>query len=214
MIIEGIITTENEDGSLHIAPIGPHVDRDLSVWQLKPFQSSTTFKNLHRASRAVFHNTDNALLLVAAVLSIGNQNDGRAHDRAELLDLRHSYEQANVHWRDAVAGSRTAHFEPDAGWVLRDSTEYFALRVTKWDTSQPRAVADCIVAKREFVRPFWGWNRAKHSLLELAVVVSRIGILDANEVRRIFELHSEIVHKTGGPEELLALELLSQAMSR
>ena len=68
MVIEGVLTTENSDGSMHVSPIGPHVNTELSTWTLKPFQSSKTFVNLRASSRAVFHVVDDPLLMAAAVL--------------------------------------------------------------------------------------------------------------------------------------------------
>lgn len=70
LVIEGILTTEHEDGSLHYAPMGPVVDRELSRWTLKPFQTSTTFHNLQRTRRGVFHVTDDCYLLAAAAIGV------------------------------------------------------------------------------------------------------------------------------------------------
>ena len=75
MVIEGILTTENADGSMHVSPIGPHVNHELSSWNLKPFQSSTTFANLRATSRAVFHIIDDPLLMAAAVLGLCNRTE-------------------------------------------------------------------------------------------------------------------------------------------
>ncbi len=182
MIIEGIITTEDRDGRMHVAPIGPHVDRPLESWVLKPFQTSTTFSNLHRNPRGVFHIVDDGLLLVESVLGICNQGD--------------AYPEASYH--------------DDVGWVLKEACRAFPLRVIDWDLGQPRAVAKCMVGKCMELRPFWGWNRANHSLLELAVLWSRRELLESTILQEEFQRHATIVERTAGDREFFALSLLEQ----
>jgi hypothetical protein len=202
MIIEGIITTENPDGSMHAAPIGPHVDRALSSWSLKPFQTSTTFKNLFHRGRAIFHVTDDALLLAASVLGVGNAS-GAESLSSDLVSR----------WAEKVESRRAARWIDDRGWVLDGSCQAFALRADRWDVSNPRAHADCSVVQQWNLRPFWGWNRAKHSILELAILASRRQWLEPGEWGREFERHRVFVEKTAGADELEALELLREAMS-
>ena len=48
MILEGIVTTLNEDDSVNISPMGPLVDETFSRFLLRPYQTSTTYKNLKR----------------------------------------------------------------------------------------------------------------------------------------------------------------------
>ena len=46
MILEGIVTTLNDDGTPNVAPMGPIVDESLSTLVLRPFCTSTTYRNL------------------------------------------------------------------------------------------------------------------------------------------------------------------------
>ena len=48
MILEGIVTTLNDDGSVNISPMGPIIDSKLDVFVFRPYQTSTTYKNLVR----------------------------------------------------------------------------------------------------------------------------------------------------------------------
>lgn len=203
MIIEGIITTETNSGSLHLAPIGPHVDAAKERWTLKPFQSSNTFQNFIRNNRAVFHITDDALLLAGCLLGIGNSPE------ISRLSIKEHAE-----WSKKLQPRLDAEYHSGQGWVLQNCCEYFAINSIRWDITNPRATAECKVVEHAVVRPFWGWNRAKHSIVELAVTVSRLHILPAETVRAEFERHSEIIHKTAGEDELMALELLTLALSR
>lgn len=187
---------------MHVAPIGPHVDRSLHSWSLKPFQTSTTFKNLFHHRRAIFHVTDDALLLAASVLGIGNTPTSESLP-PELLSR----------WSEKVESRRTARWVDDHGWLLDHSCHAFALHTDSWDVSTPRAHADCSVTQQWSIRAFWGWNRAKHSILELAILASRRQWLEPGEWIREFERHRVFVEKTAGTDELEALELLREAMS-
>ena len=180
MILEGIITTQDADGSMHVAPIGPHVDRELASWSLKPFQTSTTFANLYRHNHGVFHVVDDGLLLVRSVLGICNTPEGRP--------------QAELH--------------ADLGWILKNACRAYPLHVIQWDTTQDRAVATCLAKDCFEIRPFWGWNRANHSLLELAVLWSRRHLITKDVLLAEFERNRSIVQKTAGDRELSALDLL------
>lgn len=184
MIVEGILTTESEDGTLHVAPIGPHVDRAMSSWILKPFQTSRTFSNLHRQSRAVFHVVDDGLLMVQSVLGICN-----------------SPEQTPA-----------ARFEESLGWILQDACSAIPLRVSAWDLQSERATATCLEVERIELKPFWGWNRACNSLLELSILVSRKHLLDQDYLQQQLEHHRTIIQKTAGDRELLGLHLVEKAL--
>jgi len=176
MILEGILTTESVDGSLHVAPMGPEVNESLTSWTLKPFQTSTSYENLRRSGRCVFHVIDDSLLLAKAVLG-----------------------QAN-NW--------PTRFEPTAGFILDETCHWYALRIDKWNTSQDRATASATVVLRQVERAFFGWNRAKHAVVEAAILASRIGMLDHETLIADLERLSVLVQKTAGDRERIAFELL------
>ena len=67
-ILEGIVTTLNVDGSVNISPMGPIVDDALDRLWLRPFKTSTTYQNLKRTGRGVFHVTDDVELLAQAAV--------------------------------------------------------------------------------------------------------------------------------------------------
>ncbi len=201
MVIEGVLTTENADGSMHVSPIGPHVNLELTAWTLKPFQSSTTFLNLQKTSRAVFHVVDDPLLMAAAVLGLCNPGEHLSAD-SEILDANQILE--------LVAAKHDSQF----GWVLELSCRYYALSIDQWDVSAPRAIAECSLSYQEEKRPFWGWNRAKHSILELAIVASRVHMLDRSVIDDELNRHEIIIEKTAGAREMAAWELLKKRLSQ
>jgi hypothetical protein len=69
MILEGIVTTLNGDRSVNVAPMGPIVDETMQTLLLRPFQTSTTYRNLKRTGCGVLHVTDDVLLLAQAAIN-------------------------------------------------------------------------------------------------------------------------------------------------
>jgi len=67
MILEGIVTTLNEDGSPNISPMGPEVDVPLTQFVLKPFKTSRTYHNLKRLGEGVLNGILTARLGIAAI---------------------------------------------------------------------------------------------------------------------------------------------------
>lgn len=71
MILEGIVTTADELGVINVAPMGPEVDPQPTSWKtfiLKPFKSSTTYRNLKKTACGVLHVTDDVLLFAHATI--------------------------------------------------------------------------------------------------------------------------------------------------
>ena len=68
MIIEAIVTTINEDGSVHIAPMGvTKVATTATQVELAPFRPSRTLDNLQRRGRAVINYCDDLRIFAGCV---------------------------------------------------------------------------------------------------------------------------------------------------
>lgn len=186
MIIEGILTTESEDGSLHLSPLGPHVDASLKGWELQPFQTSHTFLNLRRTNRAIFHVVDDALLLARAACGEWKETSNVASSGIALPTAT----------------------KMEQGWLLEDCCHWYSLEITNWDLSQPRSVASARVSSSGACRPFWGWNRAKHAVLEAAILITRLHLLPREEIFEQLQRLQVPVDKTAGDAEATAFELL------
>ena len=106
MILEGIVTTINEDGSTNVSPMGPVVDDGMQQLTLRPFQTSTTYQNLHRLRRGVFHVTDDAELIARAAVS-------NVSSQVRILDN-----------------------EDPRGRILADACRWYAFRVENLDQVQ------------------------------------------------------------------------------
>ena len=179
MILEGVLTTIDVDGQPHIAPMGPIVDPSMQSCVLRPYQTSSTYKNLKRHGEAVFHVVDDVGLIAQAAV-------GRL---AQLPPLRPA---TSVQ-----------------GWILNDACRWYALRVRSLDDAQPRTSIILDVLESGWQRDFFGFNRGKHAVLEAAILATRLEFLAADDIRREVARLQVLVDKTGGPQERSAFTFLS-----
>ena len=122
MILEGIVTTLNEDGSVNVSPMGPEVDRPLTRFVLKPFQTSRTYQNLKRTGGAVFHVVDDVELLARCAV-------GEPDPMPELLP-------------------RTDLPAP----VLAEACRWYALEVALLDDASERTRIECRLTQQGTLR--------------------------------------------------------------
>ena len=87
LILEGIVTTQNADGSTNISPMGPIVDRAITRMRLRPFQTSTTYSNLKARGQGVFHVTDDVELFARAATGILDLPELRAAEKVPGMIL-------------------------------------------------------------------------------------------------------------------------------
>ena len=66
----------------------------------------------------------------------------------------------------------------------------------------------------ETLRDFWGFNRAKHAVIEAAIFCTRLHFLPLDEVSHEFAKLRVIVDKTGGSPELEAFAFLEDHLHR
>lgn len=67
LLLECVVTTTGADG-VNIAPMGPIVNSSMTHVLLRPYQTSTTFRNLKAGGAAVLHVTDDVELIARAAL--------------------------------------------------------------------------------------------------------------------------------------------------
>ena len=178
MILEGLITTLDPDGSPHLAPMGPRVEMDFTHFTLRPFPSSNTYQNLVRHPEGVLHVTDDAQLLARAAI-------GAVHVFPPIRPA------------DRVRGV-----------VLADSCRHYEFVVRSIDTSAERVTIETEVVHAGWTRDFFGFNRARHAVVEAAILATRLHLLPLAEVAAEFKKLRVIIGKTGGPAELAAMDLL------
>ena len=185
MILEAIITTLSPEGSLNIAPMGPLLAGGLEAgFVLRPFQTATTFANLSQRGEGVLHVTDDVLLLAQAAV-------GRVPDEPETFPARRI-----------------------GGRVLADCCRWAEFEVADIDTAQPRAAIQCRVVHVETMRDHFGFNRAKHAVLEAAILATRVHLLPREEIAAEFDKFEVIVGKTGAAQEHQAMKLLREYVAQ
>ena len=182
MITEGLVTTTGDDNGPHVAPMGPELDLDAGTLILKPFTSSQTYKNLKRHPEGVFHLVDDVELLArAAIGQVG----------------------APTHvWVPTKPATRVR------GFVLEECCRAIEFRVEALDDAAERAVARCSILAVTRLGEFRGFNRARHAVLEAAILATRAAFLPIERMRSELEQLEVAVRKTGGPRESASFALL------
>jgi hypothetical protein len=178
MILESIVTTVSAEGEVNIAPMGPTVDERMERFVLRPFRTARTYQNLRQHGEGVLHVTDDVLLLARAAL-------GPVEPPPPLVPA-----------------------EKVRGWILRDACRYYEFRVTAMDEREERVRIDAEVVHAGRFRDFFGFNRAKHAVVEAAILATRTAFLPLDDIEAEFKKLAIIVGKTGGPQEREAFELL------
>ena len=95
------------------------------------------------------------------------------------------------------------------GAVLQAACSWRELEVFSIDATPPRSRIEGRVVHRGVAREFMGFNRAKHAVLEAAILATRTHLLPAQQIRDEFARLQIIVDKTAGPGEREAMALLT-----
>lgn len=191
MILEGIVTTISAAGTVNIAPMGPHVEVDavsgeLMCVVLRPFRTSQTFANLLAHGEGVLHVTDDVLLLARAAVGA----------------------------LDPLPPLRPA--ERVRGWILAEACRFYEFRLSGEPAAfaagcaptDPRARFEVEIVHRGRQRDFFGFNRAKHAVVEAAILATRTAFLAKEEIEAEYRKLAVLVDKTGGEQERTAFAFL------
>ncbi len=185
MILEAIITTTNADGSINVSPMGPWIEGDPSGgFELRPYETSRTFANLQERPYGVLHVTDDVMLFAQTAI-------GRLEEMPPL---------------------RTAEKNASAK-ILEEACRWYEFKAVYFETSEPRKNIRCEVVAAGRQRDFWGFNRARHAVLEAAILATRVDFIPMEEIARQFEPLRVIVDKTGGENEKEAMTLLERYLA-
>ena len=182
MILEGIVTTLAPDGALNIAPMGPHVEPGMERFVLRPFPTAQTYRNLLAHGEGVLHVTDDVLLLARAAL-------GPVEPPPPLRPA-----------------------EKVRGFILTGACRYAEFRVLSLDEREQRVRIEAEVVAAGRLRDFFGFNRAKHAVVEAAILATRTAFLPPEEVEAEYRKLAVLVEKTGGPQEQEAFAFLERRL--
>jgi uncharacterized protein len=178
VILEGIVTTLAPDGTLNVAPMGPKVGRDPRRFVLRPYQTSTTYRNLKATGEGVLHVTDDVFLIAGAAIGTLPEPESRPASKVR-------------------------------GRILRTTGRYHEFRVIDLDDRSDRTTITIeSVAEDIQPDPLFGLNRAKHAVVEAAILATRLEFLGPLEILAEFARLAIPIDKTGGPDERLAFGML------
>lgn len=96
-----------------------------------------------------------------------------------------------------------------AGAVLEAACSWRELEVEAIDATPPRSRIDTRIVHRGRGREFIGFNRARHAVLEAAILATRVHMLPAVQIREELGRLEILVEKTAGPREREAWALLT-----
>src|ERR1700687_388630 len=179
MIRETIVTTLNEDGRVHIAPLGliaVPLGADGDGWIIAPFRPSATLDNLRTTPYAVANFTDDVLIFASCLVG---QKDWPT--------------RASTHVPGAVLEGAPAPAE---------------LRVDHVEEEEQRPRFHCRVVHEASHAPFKGFNRAQGAVIEAAILASRLPMLPREKGERELVYLQIAMEKTAGPREHQAWRLL------
>ena len=180
MIVEGLVTSLDSGGTLNVAPMGPIVQGDFDHILLRPFQPSTTFNNLSTTRCGVFHVVDSIDVIARA--AIGQLNQLPPVSKAVRVN----------------------------GFVLNDCCRWFEFTVDEIDSSEARSRISTTIVHRGERRPFYGFNRARHAVIEAAILATRLHLLPRQEILATLQFLQPAVEKTGGEAESSAFGILRE----
>jgi uncharacterized protein len=183
VILEGVVTTLGASDALNIAPMGPEIDPELNMTRfvLKPFRTSTTYQNLKARGEGVFHVIDDVLLLAQTAIGL-NPTPAPITRPADVV----------------------------SGRILADACRYYEFRVVELDDREDRTAIVVETIAQGRLRDFFGFNRAKHAVVEAAILATRTAFLPLDEMLVEFRKLAVLVDKTGGPKERAAFTLLQR----
>jgi hypothetical protein len=104
----------------------------------------------------------------------------------------------------------TVPAEKVRGVVLSQACRWYEFLVDTLDDSTERAEIMARVVHAGRIRDFFGFNRAKHAVLEAAILATRVGLIPREEILAEFARLKVPVDKTAGPREAEAFALLEQ----
>ncbi|ODA35547.1 DUF447 domain-containing protein [Planctopirus hydrillae] len=195
MILEGLLLTTNGTGQLNLAPMGPIVESseqsstELKRFILRPFYPSTTLANLQAVPQATFHTTDDVLLLARAALK---------------ESLPEPFALPPIMPLDT----------PATGYRLVDCCQWWSLGVLSIDAGAQRATIVMQAGEAGIVRPFAGFQRARHAVLEAIILATRTSLLEPAVIWEEIRRWQPLVDKTGGPREREAWELVTSIIEQ
>lgn len=170
MIQETIVTTQNNSGIAHIAPMGIHINGDEII--ILPFRPSATLNNLLESKVAVLNYCDDVRVFAGCLT-------------------------ARRDWPLNAA-------EKINGQVLKCALAHTEVELVRIEDDPTRPKLFCKAVHTVNHAPFKGFNRAQYSVLEAAILISRLSMLPLAKIESEIDYLRIGLEKTAGDRELEA----------
>lgn len=180
MILEGIVSTVAPDGSPHAAPMGP------SMPTRPPWESFVLRPFTSSATWANLNRAPRGVLHVT--------DDPLQLARAALGHPLGPWERARA---------------TDA-WRLADACRWIEFEITGQSVEGARGTMTARVVADEPGRPFFGFNRASHAVVEAAILATRVHLISREEIYAEIARLRPLVEKTGAEAHHEAFALLER----
>ena len=171
MIQETIVTTQNNMGVTHIAPMGIHIVSD-NEFIVMPFRPSATLDNLLATKAAVINYCDDVRIFAGC-----------------------------------LTGRRDWPLKPAEkinGQVIDGALAHTEIELIRIEEDAIRPKLFCKTVHTVNHAPFKGFNRAQYSVLEAAILISRLGRLPLEKIELECAYLRIGLEKTAGDRELEA----------
>jgi uncharacterized protein len=186
MLVEGLMLTASalethasECPFYNLAPMGPIVTPGFARFTFRPFKTSSTYKNLKATGEGVFHITDDAAMIARAAIS------------------KIPFESVQTQPATRIQGR-----------IITGACRAYELKVDSIDDHQDRTTIVAHPVHVERLRDFWGFNRARHAVLEAAILATRLHLTGPEPVLSEYAKLQIAVDKTGAQAEHDAMAML------
>lgn len=184
MVFEGLVSTVDPEGGRHLAPMGPR----FASGEGDPFFELAPFQGSSTLKNLLAH------------------RQGVFHVTDQVLLFAQTLQgMAKPEWLPAKKIS---------GWVISGSCRTLEFTVVEVDVQGQRSRLSCRVDHRQTFREMGAFNRARHAVIEGAILASRRHLLPRAELDRQLAALAPLVEKTGGKDEKTAFGLLLECVAR
>lgn len=185
MILEGIVTTLGADGDVNVAPMGPMVPDDA------PNDFSNFVLRPYKTA--------------TTYANLKRHGEGVLHVTDDVLLLA----------KAAIGPARPPLVAASSvqGFRLADCCRFFEFTVERWEESDARTTLTARVVHAERVRDFFGLSRAKHAVVEAAILATRAHLFPRVDIMAEMARLRVLVEKTAGHQEREAFELLDRYLT-
>lgn len=180
MILEGIVSTVGQDGAPHAAPMGPQMPEE-GPW--------TTFLLRPFTSSSTWAN-------------LIRTHAGVLHVIDDPLVLAR-----------AALGEPVGPWEPAQriqGWRLVNACRFLEFEILESSVEGPRGKMVARVVHDSPGKPFFGFNRASHAVVEAAILATRLHLIPPAEIMAELNRLRPLVTKTGGVRHHEAFALIEK----